>query len=855
MKLGMLIFLQGRENRENLNEEDDYEGSGEEEDYPLILERNFEVIDFIKRLASPRMVKVCNTLLNSYDTNSETTNHCVVKMLYRIAFECKLPAMLFQASLFIKFRDILANYEPKYKELAKLAVYITRKFVETTETNKTVFVELLFPKHVKDACEIVDGYGSYQDSKNKRIAWEEHEEEELKRLDEEYRASKVKGDKVDWILDNLINKERSKRGVIKKMKELGLEIPKSNPKGFFSEEQEEELKRLFDECDKDLPDKLIVNWIFERMPSKDEHSQRILKKKLIEMGLLQMPVKKLKQWTTEQDDELSELFNEHKTDDDVMARIMAVLGPVRSRQSVVGALLRLGLVSDKSELRKKSKKSSKSRPNHEGESDDDEDEDDESDDDERPIPKTERPPPPLGQSTSVLFKQLGTCKYLIGGFKWLVASLHDNLEDLDADDFDSDVPLLPLSEEQVLSMENPLFQDFLQALGFKKPVQGQEVYWRVSSAWRSEELNTRINLLNFLVDNAERNLEEIALEINEKLSAAAGESVDVLGRNDSASEDSENDNQESLIDRKTSIKNIQKKKKTSRLQQFVRGNSADRSSSDSENDVPEHIFPQQSSISRKRYASDDSSDEENRDPANGESMPAVLRKKRTALDSDDDEPDSISDRVDGRIGVSIEESATLNGDSMAGSANRPKRNRNALDSDDDAPEAADDTRTSPQGLKKKRNFLNSDEEDERESGNSSPANIANGKSPGAAPARRKSHILDSEEEGPDLDEVSTNPSQKDSEISQPRFEETEQRSQERILDLGDNESSKCQKRPLDSDDGEMGKSVKKTRTDCDVIGEATQNETETTAAIERDEEPTIRVKRRSARKIESDDSD
>lgn len=136
---------------------------------------------------------------------------------------------------------------------------------------------------------------------------------------------------------------------------------------------------------------------------------------------------------------------------------------------------------------------------------------------------------------------------LIGGFKWLVASLHDNLEDLDADDFDSDVPLLPLSEEQVLSMENPLFQDFLQALGFKKPVQGQvnifsgnnylifiqfikiglrhlsfvlfqEVYWRVSSAWRSEELNTRINLLNFLVDNAERNLEEIALEINEKLS-------------------------------------------------------------------------------------------------------------------------------------------------------------------------------------------------------------------------------------------------------------------------------------------------------------------------------------------------
>ncbi|CAB0002890.1 unnamed protein product [Nesidiocoris tenuis] len=511
------------------------------------------------------MVKVCNTLLNSYDTNTETTNHCVVKMLYRIAFECKLPAMLFQASLFIKFRDILANYEPKYKGPTTRASRMTMK----TKTTKATMTSGQFPKP----------------------------NDHLRHWD-----SLLLFSSSNWAPPNILSVASSG----------------SSPRSTIT------------------------------------------------------------------------------------SRIWTLTTSTRTFRCCR-------------------------------------------------CPKSRCFP------WKILFSKT-SCR------RW--------------------------------ASKNP-----------------------------------------------------------SRASAAAGETVDVLGRNDSAPEDSENDNQESLTDRKTSIKNIQKKRKTSRLQQFVRGNSADRSSSDSENDVPEHIFPQQSSISRKRYASDDSSDEENRDPANGESMPAVLRKKRTALDSDDDEPDSISDRVDGRIGVSIEESATLNGDSMAGSANRPKRNRNALDSDDDAPEAADDSRTSPQGLKKKRNFLNSDEEDERESGNSSPANIANGKSPGAAPARRKSHILDSEEEGPDLDEVSTNPSQKDSEISQSRFEETDQRSQERIFDLGDNESSKCHKRPLDSDDGEMGKSVKKTRTDCDVISEATQNETEMTAATERDEEPTIRVKRRSARKIESDDSD
>ena len=35
-------------------------------------------------------------LFKRYRENSDFTNHCIVKMFHRIAFDCKLPALLFQ---------------------------------------------------------------------------------------------------------------------------------------------------------------------------------------------------------------------------------------------------------------------------------------------------------------------------------------------------------------------------------------------------------------------------------------------------------------------------------------------------------------------------------------------------------------------------------------------------------------------------------------------------------------------------------------------------------------------------------------------------------------------------------------
>jgi len=48
------------------------------------------------------------------------------------------------------------------QEITKFGTYVVRKFVEVAQTNKKVFIEMLFWKTWKEAMEVVDGYGSYE---------------------------------------------------------------------------------------------------------------------------------------------------------------------------------------------------------------------------------------------------------------------------------------------------------------------------------------------------------------------------------------------------------------------------------------------------------------------------------------------------------------------------------------------------------------------------------------------------------------------------------------------------------------------------------------------------------------------
>ena len=62
------------------------------------------------RFAQPLVVKAYTTLLREYKKNTTHTNHCILKMLHRVGYQCRLVGMLYQAALFRIFQAVL--YDP-----------------------------------------------------------------------------------------------------------------------------------------------------------------------------------------------------------------------------------------------------------------------------------------------------------------------------------------------------------------------------------------------------------------------------------------------------------------------------------------------------------------------------------------------------------------------------------------------------------------------------------------------------------------------------------------------------------------------------------------------------------------------
>lgn len=59
--------------------------------------------------ASSTVIRAYVLLLRNYQQNSAHTNHCVVKMLHRLAHDLKMEALLFQLSLFCLFNRLLSD--------------------------------------------------------------------------------------------------------------------------------------------------------------------------------------------------------------------------------------------------------------------------------------------------------------------------------------------------------------------------------------------------------------------------------------------------------------------------------------------------------------------------------------------------------------------------------------------------------------------------------------------------------------------------------------------------------------------------------------------------------------------------
>lgn len=212
-------LLKGVPNKVTQEEEEEEE----EETKQKMVEVEFKIEEEVMKFCKMNVVKALATALKTFDTNSPVTNHCVLKMLHRIAWDCKMYSLLFQASIFKTFQRILqedtVNKETSavFRELKEFAKFIINKFVSLAKNNKELLIELLFWKTKNDAHGIIMGF-DHEEKGHVKILWSEEEEYELEKLAEEYKQLE-KPDKsaINFIVSNLIEPKTSKQ-VIKQLK-------------------------------------------------------------------------------------------------------------------------------------------------------------------------------------------------------------------------------------------------------------------------------------------------------------------------------------------------------------------------------------------------------------------------------------------------------------------------------------------------------------------------------------------------------------------------------------------------------------------------------------------------------------
>ncbi|XP_037370906.1 protein timeless homolog isoform X2 [Talpa occidentalis] len=427
---------QGPEEQGAEEEEEEEEEEEQEELQAIqVSEKEFNFLDYLKRFACSTVVRAYVLLLRSYRQNSAHTNHCIVKMLHRLAYDLKMEALLFQLSVFCLFNRLLSDPAAgAYKELVTFAKYILGKFFALTAVNQKAFVELLFWKNTAVVREMTEGYGTLDSGSASRRApaWSPEEEAQLQEL---YLAHKdVEGqDVVDTILAHLSAVPRTRKQVIHHLVRLGLA-----------------------DSVKDFQRKgtLIVLW------------------------------------TEDQELELQRLFEEFQDSDDILGHIMKNITAKRSRARIVDKLLALGLVADRRELyKKRRKKSASSNLPDGGESlkdfcqEDLEEENLAEEDSEEDEEKGGGLEAEQAQGGSVLsagglgqsLRQEGFSAPLL----WLQNCLIRAADDREEDGCSQAIPLVPLTEENEEAMENEQFQQLLRKLGVRPPASGQETFWRI----------------------------------------------------------------------------------------------------------------------------------------------------------------------------------------------------------------------------------------------------------------------------------------------------------------------------------------------------------------------------------------
>uniref|UniRef100_A0A668AE44 Timeless circadian clock n=1 Tax=Myripristis murdjan TaxID=586833 RepID=A0A668AE44_9TELE len=411
-----------------MEEEDDGAEFEEEElESVQVSETEFNFLDFMKRFANPNIVRPYLLLLKTYSKNTPHTNHCIARMLHRLAVDLKMEALLFQLSVFHLFNKILSDpAAAAYKELVTFAKYVLKRFFSLASENSKAFVELLFWKNVGAVREMTEGYSKdgYVSSLScipKNATWTEEEEEELRKL-------------------------------------------KYN---FMVRTQTVSLRRY-----------ARIDWNF-RTHGQDPVANTFYP--------LHRKGTRIVLWTEEQEQELQMLFEEYRDSDDVLGDILKKLTAKRSRARVVDKLLSMGLVSDRRELHKKRSRRAQGKSSGKGMvqsfylKDDDEEEDEDEDEFEESDEEVEEE----GRKES---GDGGRKSKSINSSVGKSADVGPMVLALQKEGFSQPVPLVPLMEENEEAMEKKSFQKLLRKLGIRAPANEQEIFWRIPAKMSPSQL-------------------------------------------------------------------------------------------------------------------------------------------------------------------------------------------------------------------------------------------------------------------------------------------------------------------------------------------------------------------------------
>ncbi|KAG1662164.1 Protein timeless [Nymphon striatum] len=630
----------------------------EEMESVRVSEQEFVYADYVKRFATSKVAQAYSKLLSLFDKNSVYTNHCVVKMLHRIAWDCKTPGLFYQACIFQSFQRILKHpsrhSSPDIKELYKFSQYILSNFFKTAATNKTIFIEILFWKNTREVYEIEEGYGTYQQSHGSKYMWTEEQDEELKKLYEEYKETIEPGkDIVDIIMDHIIDETKTRRQVLAQMKSLGL-IDKSTLK-------------------------------------KSKTSS----------------TRPAKEWSEEEIDHLKTLFEEFKNTPDVVGSIMDNLTIKRSKNKVKDKLLELTLVNDKKELRKRKPKDpskKKRRKNNDSEVSGNEENAHSSSDSENENFNNNKK-----NGSEDLIKKISVkeafdfiqsfCKdERRESISWIEEELSSAAEDRNDSEPEA-IPIVPFSSHQNTSMQDETFKSMLLLLGIKPPRNEQESFWRISESITASSLKNRSKILKKMLQN-DGTLEEFndcvcgeeepvisRTEALQKTKSVQEIQKKLLNPNESVvdSESDEDDDKQDVSKPKSSVKTDEIKKSLQNL---------DDSSSDEDDE--DRV---------KRLEIDLNQDDEELPSAKVDNVNSDMESNDSEVECSNVKQNSLNNS---QINSQINSSINYDSESDAADLSKTLHNNEIENnsSDSDVPSGKRDN--------SKRNYLNSDSESETE---------------------------------------------------------------------------------------------------------------------------------------------